>query len=300
MKFKIQLLSDQQLQCGEGPVWDSKNEKLYWTNSLGESIYSYTQQSQTSLHYNGWHAASLTLHKTGGLMTCGKEGFSLLSPQNEIHNFSNDSIGIKAYHLNDIIADSEGRVFAGQECFQEDIRYQTGHLFMLNIDGSLHIADEGFHTANGMGFSFDGKIFYVADTILRNIYQYDYNSATGAISNKKTFFHFDREDGLPDGLTIDAEGCLWVAMFLGSKIICIDPDGKIKTSIKLPFAQPTSVTFGGKDLNELFITSAALKWPTLLAPENHNFNFPRGGGLYRIHTDIQGKSEFYAGTSIIF
>jgi len=295
VKYKIEVIAPQQLLCGEGPVWDAVNDQLIWTDSLGESIYCYkNKEHQTHLYHEGLHAASLTLHKSGGLMICGNDGFSLLTCEREVRRFNNIAENIKAIQLNDIIADADGRVFAGQEAFTEDRPYDTGYLFRLNVDNSLHVADGGFHIANGMGFSPDDKKFYVADTILRNIYQYDYNVSNGTISNKKIFFHFDKEDGLPDGLTVDSEGCLWVAMFLGNQIICADAHGVIKDRIELPFAQPTSVTFGGKDLNELFITSSALRWKTNLAPSKHNFNSLRGGGLYRVKTDVQGKLEYRA------
>ncbi len=296
MKYKIELITSHQLLCGEGPVWDAVNDTLVFTNSLGESIYCYkAKEHQVELHHQCVHAASLTLHKSGGLMICGKNGFSLLTGEKEVRRFNNITDNIKATQLNDIIADVAGRVFAGQEAFNEDKPYDTGYLFRLDVDGSLHIADDSFHIANGMGFSPDNKTFYIADTIVRNIYQYDYNISNGTISNKKIFFHFDKDDGLPDGLTVDSEGCLWVAMFLGSQVICIDPDGKIKRTIALPFAQPASLIFGGTDLNELFITSAALHWETHLAPSNHNYYSLRGGGLYQVKTDVKGKIDYKAG-----
>lgn len=150
--------------------------------------------------------------------------------------------------------------------------------------------------ANGMDFSPDGNNFYIADTVFRKIYRYDFDVNTGNISNKNELIQFSSDEGLPDGLKVDSEGYLLVAMFLGNKIICIDPCGIIDRTktIELPFAQPTSLIFGGKDLNELFITSAALYWETNLAPQNHNFKSPRGGGIYKIKMDVEGKKEFEA------
>ena len=92
---------------------------------------------------------------------------------------------------------------------------------------------------------------------------------------------------------------LWVAMFFGGKIIRLDPDGKIEREIVLPFQQPTSITFGGKEMNELYITSAALDWKTKdFSPMNHDFRLPKGGGLYMIRTPIQGKKEYLAAITL--
>jgi len=295
VKYKIELLSDTKLPCGEGPAWDNK-DCLYFTDSLGESIYRYNfAHHLTGLYHHGIHAASITMHKSGGLLICGKDGFSLLSNEKKVDRNYDTSGNIKAHHLNDIIAECTGRVFAGQEVFTDEKPYKPGYLFRLDTDGSLHVVDEGFHIANGMGFSPDNKTFYIADTIIRTIYKYDYNVENGTLLNKKVLIQFDKEDGLPDGLTVDSAGCLWVAMFLGNQLICVDADGIIKERIELPFAQPTSVTFGGKDLDELYVTSAALNWVTLLAPSKHDYNISRGGQLYSIKMGVQGKLEYKAG-----
>ena len=295
MAKEIKFLPSPVLVCGEGPAWDSKTETLYYTESNDKCIYRYNEKkSAAEVFLQGTHAASLTPHSAGGLMTCGSEGFKYINAQNKIYSFNNCVNQINANKLNDIIADANGRVMAGQESFTEDGPYKPGYLFQLDINGNLTIIDEGFHLANGMGFSPDCASFYVTDTILRKIYKYKYDMKSGKISQKKLLIQFDREDGLPDGLTVDSEGFLWVAMFLGSKIIRVDCDGNIERSITLPFAQPTSLTFGGRNLDELYITSAGVLWETKLAPSAHDYNLPRGGNLYRIKLGFQGKEEYKA------
>ena len=251
MAYKVKVLSYQELLCGEGPVWDNKRELLYWTESLGDSIYSYhRKEHNTTLHYQGLTAASLALHKNGGLVVSGKSGFSLLSPDKTIRTFNNVVDGVTVNNLNDIIADPLGRIFGGQEAFAEDKEYETGYLFRLDNNGDLKIVADGLHLSNGMGFSPDNSNFYLVDTILGKLYQFDYNSTTGDISNKKVLVQFDKEHGLPDGMTVDNDGFLWVAMFFGGKIIRLDPDGSVEREIRLPCMQPTSITFGGKNFNE--------------------------------------------------
>lgn len=293
---KVETLSSQQLLCGEGPVWDSNREVLYWTEALGDSIYSYNQKKdETDLHYQGLTAASLALHENGGLVATGKDGFSLLSPDKSIRVFDNVVDNIHVSHLNDIIADPMGRVFGGQEAFVENKVYEPGYLFRLDNNGEIKIVADGLHLANGMGFSPDGRTFYLVDTIPGIIYRFDYNAATGDISNKKVLVKFDKSHGIPDGMTVDKEGFIWVAMFFGGKVIRLNPDGDIAYEIRLPYMQPTSVTFGGKNLNKLFITTAGLEWRTATyAPEGHNYELPKGGSVLVIDTDFEGREEFSA------
>jgi sugar lactone lactonase YvrE len=126
------------------------------------------------------------------------------------------------------------------------------------------------------------------------LYRFDYDITTGNISNRKVLARFNRQQGLPDGMTVDREGFLWVAMFFGGKILRLDPDGRIEREINLPCKQPASLVFAGKNFNELFITSASLDWKTPYAPDGQDYNACKGGSLYRIETDFVGKEDFLA------
>ncbi|MEP7257721.1 MAG: SMP-30/gluconolactonase/LRE family protein [Flavitalea sp.] len=296
MKYKVEIASSQDLICGEGPVWNNKNGLLYWTESLGDEIYRYDRQTgKTILHHKGITAASLAPHKNEGLVISGKNGFSVLSPDKSVTVCNNMAGDIPVVNLNDIIADPLGGIFGGQEAFAEDKKYETGYVFRLDKDGDVKVVADGIHLSNGMGISPDCSSFYLIDTIPGKLYRFDYNRHTGAISNQKVLVQFDRQQGLPDGMTVDSEGFLWVAMFFGGRIIRLDPDGRIEREINLPCKQPTSLAFAGKNLNELFITSANLEWKTPLAPDGHDYSALKGGSLYRIETDFTGKEEFLAG-----
>ena len=294
-KYHIRLLADQSLQCGEGPLWDGPAKRIFWTDSSGDEIfYSDSNHSPFQLYSKGIHAASLALHREGGLMLCGKEGFYHLSGEGKLRMVSDNCEGIAVNHINDIIADPMGRVFGGQEVFSEDHEYQPGYLFRVDAHRQVKIVEEGLHLSNGMGFSPSADRFYLTDTIARHIYEYDYDLATGDISNKKILITLSQDDGLPDGLSIDAEGFIWVARWFGNGLSRYDPDGKLERKIELPVAQVSSLTFGGADYNEIFVTTAAVNWKSTLAPKGHDFLTPRGGGVYQIVQDIQGKPSFCA------
>lgn len=294
-KKAVELWVEQLLQCGEGPVWDTLKQRLYWTDSGGDKVFASAGKFQEyTVLLSGVHVASLTQHSGGGLMLCGKNGFFRWDEGEEVRMVCNHCGDMPVNNINDIIADAAGRVFGGQEAFLEGEEYDTGFLFRIDTNSEVTIVEEGLHIANGMGFSPQSDRFYLVDTILRNIYVYDYRLSSGNISNRKIFVTLDKEEGLPDGLTVDSEGYVWVARWFGNGLSRYDPDGKLERKIDLPVAQPSSLTFGGRDYNEIFITSAAAKWESALAPHGHDFSSLRGGSIYRLVQDIQGKPEYHA------
>ncbi|MEK9676235.1 MAG: SMP-30/gluconolactonase/LRE family protein, partial [Chloroflexota bacterium] len=128
------------------------------------------------------------------------------------------------------------------------------------------------------------------------IYKWDYNQSTREISNKRVLAMIPSELGIPDGMTVDAEGYVWSAIWYGGTVVRIDPDGKEERRVEFPAAQTSSAMFGGKDLNELYVTSATSGTGsterTGWEPAGFDMNSYRGGDLYRVKLDIQGKPEF--------
>ena len=295
MSKNIKIICNERLLCGEGPVWVPQYQKLYWTDSNGTNIRCYNANDESWQVINDViNASSLALHADGGLIFGSKTGFYHLDKNGNIDSIAQVCDEEHISNINDLIADSLGRVYGGQECFDPEHKYETGYLYKINLDRSVSIIEEGLHLSNGMGFSPDLKSFYLVDTITRTIYLYDFNLTSGTVANKKIFTILDKNEGLPDGLTVDSEGYVWVARFLGNGLSRYDPDGKIERKIELPFAQPTSLTFGGKNYNQIFVTSASLYWETDFAPNNHDYKMPRGGELIKIEQNIIGKPEYLA------
>ncbi|MCY3997812.1 MAG: SMP-30/gluconolactonase/LRE family protein [Flavobacteriaceae bacterium] len=294
-----EVICHQRFICGEGPIWNPKKQEVYWTDSDDKNIYCYCEKTQNWKGlYHHFNASSLALHEDGGFVYGCQNGFYHINSQKKQTPIAESFEGHPILNINDIIIDSVGRIYGGQECYQLDQEYTTGFLYRIDIDGTIAIIEEGLHLSNGMGFSPDSTSFYLVDTIARNIYVYDFDIKTGNISNKRIFATLDSNDGLPDGMTVDLDGYVWVARFLGSGITRYTPNGDIDRKIELPFAQPTSLTFGGINFDHLYITSASFYWETELAPLGHDFKSHRGGELYRMRLGIQGKPEFSAKTTI--
>src|SRR5207247_7061215 len=134
--------------------------------------------------------------------------------------------------------------------------------------------EEGVELANGLGFSPDNRTLYFTDSAARKIYAYDVQPETGRLSNRRIFASVTADEGLPDGLTVDAEGFVWSAQWYGSQVVRYDPDGKVERRIAMPITQVSSVAFGGENLTDLYITSAGGSWASQLAPPGYNFDAP--------------------------
>jgi sugar lactone lactonase YvrE len=146
--------------------------------------------------------------------------------------------------------------------------------------------DRGFHVANGVGWTPDDRLFYFTDTQKQVIYAYDFDLASGEIANRRMFITVPEAEGKPDGMTVDAEGFLWVAHWDGWCVTRYDPDGKVDRVINLPVPRPTSCVFGGPDLQTLYVTSARIRLSAAQLAEA-----PLSGSVFSIDTGIKGLPE---------
>jgi sugar lactone lactonase YvrE len=294
----IRVIADYGNLCGEGPLWDDRNQVLYWTDLTGKRFFRYwwRDRRHEPMH-EGFEIRGFCLQENGGFVVINSAGVWLWAPDNEPALLASEAEGKKCI-LNDCIADPEGRVYSGS--FPNDLSGEASpsYLFRVDTNGSVHVADEGIQFSNGLAFSPDCKTLYFADTVARCIYAYDWHREDGALSNRRRFVRVPLEEGLPDGLTVDAEGFVWCAHWFGGCLTRYDPDGKLERRIPTPAAQTSSLAFGGPDLNEMFITSAAASNALSLAPPGYD---PQkvyvGGPLYHLISDIRGKNEFRSGVS---
>jgi D-xylonolactonase len=170
-----------------------------------------------------------------------------------------------------------------------------GKLYLISPDGSAEVVADGIELSNGLGFSPDNRTLYYTDSSARRIYAYDADAASGKLSNRRVFVQVPTEEGIPDGLTVDADGYVWSAQWYGAQIVRYDEDGKVERRIGLPVTQVSSCQFGGPDLTDLYVTTAGNSWEGPYAPPGYDFKAGNiGGPLYRVRLDIQGKPEHEA------
>ena len=297
MKYEVEKLAAENAVVGEGPVWDVESQTLYWIDIQGGIIWNYDPENgENTVLHTGYNVAGATRNKQGGLAVGTWEGVQLWNSDDDYTWLFKGDVDGRPIKLNDVTVGPDGSMYGG-----------SGHLdscslFRFNTDGSAEIIDDGLDLCNGMGFSPDLKTFYSTDSPKHEIYKWDHNPTTRAITNKRVFTTTPSDWGIPDGMTVDAEGFVWSAIWYGGMIVRFDPDGKEERRVELPAAQTSSAMFGGKDLNELYVTTAAFgtgdPTPTGWEPLGFDMSTYRGGDLYRVKLDIQGKPEFISDYSL--
>lgn len=266
---------------GEGPLWHHIEQRLYWTDILQGRLYRLDPLgSRHEMVIEGRLVAGLTIQTDGSLLLFRDRGTVQVLRDGRIAETIVQEIPEEVHtRFNDVIAAPCGRVFCGTMA-ADDL---PGRLYRLNHDGTYQIVIDGVEVPNGMGFTPDLKSMYFTDTIERTIRVYDYDRDSGDLSNPRIFAK-TAGSALPDGLTVDAEGDVWSAMWEGGCVIRYAPDGREKDSVNLPVNKPTSLAFGGADLSHLYVTSASF--------EETGDKAENAGDLFCIDADTQGRREF--------
>lgn len=281
-------------KCGEAPTWDAPNRRVLWTDNETDMTYQYgVDTGERKVLTRGVVVSGIALNRSGGLLLGGPTGLHLWK--------DGQWRSVVATHkgaelkINDMIADPQGRIYAGTMYWGAGGMEKTGCLYLIAPDGSIRVVDEGIELANGLGFSPDNRTLYFTDSTARKIYAYDVNPSTGGLSGRRVVVQVPTDEGIPDGLTVDAQGYIWSAQWYGSQIVRYDPQGKVERRIAMPVRQVSSIIFGGDDLTDLYVTTAGQSWVGPYAPPGYDFNAPNiGGSLYRIRVDIQGRPEHLA------
>lgn len=294
MNAKVTVVADPRDACGEGPMWDSRSGRIYWVDIIAASLHT-CDWPGTSVHTfrPGVPVSGLAFTESQSLVLAGSDGVWLWQDQTALTPIARELNG-EPLAINDCIADERGRLLAGSTFFDGSVSYPLGSLYCVDTDGAVRVLDTGFKLANGMGFSVDRKTLYVTDSGERRIYAYDYDARTGNAAHRRVLVQVPSEEGLPDGLTVDAQGFIWSAQWFGGCLFRYDPDGRIERRIRIPAEQTSSLTFGGPDLTDIFVSSAATLDALVLAPRAYRSTGNVGGQLFHLNLGIQGKAEFRA------
>jgi len=242
---------------GEGPLWSERENALYWTDILRHRLnrYSLTSHAVSSWvipGYVGW----VIEREAGGLVVGLDRQVVLVTSEGTITEVIAElSEEPPDNRVNDAKADALGRIWAGTMPVQAD--RSSGSLYRIDLNRSVHRLDRGYTIANGPAIADDGRFMYHTDTALGTIFKYEI-SAAGELSPRMPFIVFEKDWGNPDGMTCDAEGCLWVACWGSGSVMRFAPNGHRETVISLPASQLTSCTFAGAALDRMFVTSASM------------------------------------------
>jgi L-arabinonolactonase len=270
-------------QHGEGIFWDPTDRRVWWTDIEGRALWSYDPASGESLSIPMQdRVCCFAPRSKGGLIVAFADRVVFLNPdtgtEELIHTFEPDNPETR---LNDGRTDRAGRFVLGG--MNEVSGTANSSVISIDADLSVRTLIEDVSCANSTCFSPDGRTMYFADTPDREIVAFDYESLTGDVSNRRLYASFADEPGLPDGSCVDAEGGVWNAEWEGRRVVRVAPDGTIDRIIEVPVWKPTCCTFGGPDLDTLYITTSRL-----MSTDDVLEKEPDSGGLFAVKPGVRG------------
>lgn len=262
---------------GEGPAWSPRWGGLRWVDMFAGDVLALRLDGEIERRHVGTVAAAIRPRRSGGAVLGVERGFALEDPTGGITTleplWSHDRA-----RMNEGGCDPDGRFYCGSMGY--DRKPGAGALYRLDPDGSVHVVVEGVTISNGLDWSPDGSRAYYNDTETYRIDVFDYDTDAG-LTGRRPFAAIDVDDGRPDGLTVDAAGRVWVALNQGGAVRCYRPDGGLEEVIEMPVRKVTACTFGGEDLDQLYITTSREG----LAPDDE----PLAGSLFRADVGVVGQ-----------
>jgi len=241
---------------GEGPVWDDQAEVLYWLDIPESRVHRLDADGSVTSWDVGQPVGAAVPRASGGLVVAVRDGFMALDlASGELAMLAAVEQDRPENRMNDGSCDRAGRFYAGT--MADDERPAAGALYRLDPDLSVTTLFTGVGISNGIGWSPDERLMYYTDSHTHQVDVFDYDPATGAIDGRRRFAAVGGGDAVPDGLTVDADGGVWVAVWGGGAVLHHDPGGRVRETIELPAEHVTSCAFGGPGLDRLYITTAA-------------------------------------------
>ena len=276
-----EIIVDQRCVTGECPLWHPDEQRLYWVDIPSAKLFRYDPKDGTHETFDvGEPVGGFTIQQDGALLLFMAHGAVRLWRNGFIGTVIEELPEERNNRFNDVIADPEGRVFCGVMSTEE----RAGRLYRLDHDGTIMPLLDGIGTSNGMGFTPDRKAMYYTDTRRHEIYLFDYDRASGDISNRRVFVKVPDGEGKPDGLTVDADGCVWSARWDGHCLVRYSAGGELLTRIEFPVRRVSCATFGGPDYMDMFVTTAG--------GNDTSENGEHAGALFHLDPGVRGVREF--------
>jgi sugar lactone lactonase YvrE len=250
----IEVAAPVAAQLGEGPAWDERTQTLWWVDIDSHRLWCLPPGDEPAQHDFGQELSAVLLRASGGFALGLRRSVAFTDAELTITGVLQMPLERDAVRLNDGACDPAGRLWIGS--MATDGRAGLGALFRVSAEHDVSPVMTGVSISNGPGWSPDARTMYHVDTPTGRIDAYPYDVASGRIGQRRAFAHIPPELGRPDGLAVDADGCVWVAVWGGASVRAYTPDGQLARSICLPVSNVTSLCFGGRLLDELYITTA--------------------------------------------
>lgn len=267
---------------GEGALWDPRQGRLLWVDIPRQAIHSYDPASGSdAVADTGQPVGAVGLRESPGVIAAVRDGFAIWDGTG-LHLVAAVETDQPGTRMNDGKVDPGGRFWAGTMALDE--RAGAGALYRLDPDYQVHVMLDGLTISNGLDWSPDGTRMYYIDSGTGGVDVFDFDADAGTISNRTRLITVRAADGVPDGMTVDADGFLWVAFWGGAAVRRYTSEGSLAATIQVPASQVTSCCFGGGSLDELYITSASEGLPAA-QPERE----PHAGAVFVCRPGVAGR-----------
>jgi sugar lactone lactonase YvrE len=280
-----ELALDARAELGEGPIWDDRRRRLLFVDIMRGHVHEFDPAANADRVLEvGEPVGAVALSTRGDWVVATGSGFSRLNPDTgavaPIVAVEADRRGTR---MNDGNVDSRGRFWAGTMSLEG--KPQQGSLYRLDPDGSVTRMLSNVTTSNGIDWSPDDRTMYYVDTGSPRIDRFDFDAGAGTIGNRRPFVTIDPAAGKPDGLVVDADGSIWLALWKGGAVHKYSPGGRLELRVTLPVSLTTKPAFGGESLEDLYVTSA---WIDLDA--DGRAAQPAAGGVFRLRPGARGRA----------
>ena len=271
-------------RLGEGPVWDAATGTLLWVDIYDYRVHRFHPESGRDEAFDVDDTVGFAVPASDGRILVGlRQRLALLEPKTgEIECLVAVEVNRPRNRINDGAVDPRGRVWFGTAAKDEG----AASLYRYDPENGLVRAEAGLSLSNGLGWSPDGGTFYLTDSPAKLIHAYDFDPDRGTLTRRRIFADLRDEDGVPDGLAVDAEGGVWSARFDGAALVRYDPGGRETLRVRTPVRRPTSCAFGGPKLADLYVTSASVG----MSEEEIEASFD-SGDLFRLRPGVSGLPE---------
>ncbi len=283
-QVKAQVVYPCRSIVGEACIWDPRDGVLYWVDILDSKVYRFDPRSGSNRGWDvGAHVGCAAPRESGGLVLALQTGFALLDLETgQVSSVADPEAELAGNRFNDGKCDPQGRFWAGTMAYA--VTEGSGSLYCLGQDRQVTRKLAGVTLSNGLCWNTGNSRFYFIDSATSQVQEYDYDASSGEIENQRILAEIPRDMGVPDGMAIDEDGCLWVALWGGGKVIRIDPDtGSVVFEVLVPVDQVTCAAFGGGSLDQLYITTANYQRSAEDVARQ-----PLAGSLFRVQVPFRG------------
>jgi D-xylonolactonase len=284
---KLECIWEARAELGESTIWVDDEQALYFVDGLAGRLLRYSESVGPSEVYRHDGVIGFIAQRVGGGFIAGMDNklYKLDTLLGSAVELACPEPNLPNSQFNDGKVDAHGCLWAGT--LDRDCAQPVGSLYHVRKDFSWKAVDHGYLCTNGPAFSPEGRFLYHTDSMRRTIYKFDLDLDEGAIASKRVFVQFDEHAGLPDGMTVDHDGRLWVAHFGGARVTAFAPNGKIEAVLRLPVPNVTTCAFGGSNGGTLFIATSRTGMTKAQLREA-----PLAGGLFACEGLARGIRAF--------